>query len=59
MKLKDKYKIALEALETIDGIYTGVRYENPRLVVKMALKKLIKPKTTIFKRVKGIKWIKS
>ena len=59
MKLKDKYKIALEALETIDGIYTGVRYENPRLVVKMALKKLIKPKTTIIKRVKGIKWIKS
>ena len=59
MKLKDKYKIALEALETLNGIYTGVRYENPHIVVKMALKTLIKPKTSILKKVKGIKWTKS
>ena len=59
MKLKDKYKLALEALEDVDSFYKGESYRNPRMSIKSALQKLKKPKTTIIKKVKGLVWRKS
>ena len=56
MKLKEKYGIALDALETIDSFYKGESYKNPRLVLRTALNKLKKPKTTIIRRIKNILW---
>ena len=59
MKLKDKYKFALEALKDVDSFYKGESYRNPRMIIKSALQKLTKPKTTIIKKVKGLIWTKS
>ena len=59
MKLRDKYKLALEALEDVDCFYKGESYRNPRMIIKGALQKLKKPKTTIIKKVKGLIWTKS
>ena len=59
MKLRDKYKLALEALKDVDSFYKGESYRNPQIIIKSALKKLTKPKTTIIKKVKGLIWTKS
>ena len=56
MKLKDKYRLALQALEDVDSFYKGESYINPRMIIKSALQKLKKPKTTIIKKVTGLVW---
>ncbi len=56
MKLKDKYRLALQALEDVDSFYKGESYRNPRMIIKSALQKLKKPKTTIIKKVTGLVW---
>ena len=59
MKLKEKYKLALEALKDVDSFYNGESYRNPRMIIKTAIRKLTKPKTTIIKKVKGLIWTRS
>ena len=56
MNIKQKYGIALEALETMDSFYKGETYKNPRLILRTALNKLKKPKPSIFTKVKNIIW---
>jgi|TARA_Y100001963_G_C6712058_1_gene414783 hypothetical protein len=56
LKLKDKYRLALQALEDVDSFYKGESYRNPRMIIKSALQKLKKPKTTIIKKVTGLVW---
>ena len=59
MRLKDKYKLALKALEDADSFYNGESYRNPQIIIKSALRILKKPKTTILKKVKGLVCTKS
>ena len=58
MRLRDKYRLALKALNEIDGIYKGHSYRNPRLIVRKVLS-VLNDKSTLLKKVKGILWTKS